>query len=729
MVTEKKINILVIEDNEDDALLLLRRLKKEGLNLNYKIVKTWDELKKNLADGSWDIILSDFNLPGYTGLDAFELYKGNELDIPFIIVSGKIGEEAAVEAMRLGINDYVMKDSLGRLAPAIDRELREAEMRKKKKSVELDLSVERKKFESLVKLSPMAIAIVSNDGQIKYLNPTAIHMFGYTREELPTIMDFIDKLYPDAQENKWVKSYFQNEFNPTEANPQLAFPPVVCNDGTKKHIKIRSGPLDTNSFFLNIEDITIERLATQALEENQKRLSQIIQNIDDSIFEIKPDDQYEFIIISANVSFFNTTKLNFDQVYGAPVDKVFKSSEYFMKYLRKAVEKNETFQWEDEISFGNQHVIWDMSIVPIYSRKNKLLRIVCSANDITERKKSELRLRESEVKFRTIAGFVSDAIWEWDIKNDIVWWNEGISQLFGYEKNKIENTIKWWKTRILDHERDKIEEQLKETFINNKSSWTSDFRFRCADDTFKHVHNKARILYDEAGEPDKLYGAMIDETSRIEQEELRLQSLIEGADNERSNIARELHDSLGQILTLSHIKLKSLIDDTEEDKKLNKKINDVEELAERSIQITRNMTHNLIPKALLDFGLVPALNNLVEMVSANAGIHIDLYSNFEETTRLDRKVEINLYRISQEALSNAVKHGKAEKVDIQLNLFDNNLNLMIEDNGQGFDVKKTKEKAGMGLENIRNRVLYLNGEVDIESQPGRGTLINLDVPV
>lgn len=727
-MTERKIKLLIIEDSEDDTLLEVRSLKKEGFSVEYQRVQTADELKKCLTDNTWDVILSDYNMPGFTGLEAFEIFQSCHLDIPFIMISGKIGEEAAVEAMRRGINDYVMKEHLGRLGPAIERELRDAENKFSRERAEKELLQERQRFESIVRLSPLAIAIVKNEGTITFLNPTAIEMFGYTMQELPTMEDFIKRLYPAPRECKWVLSYYRNEFDPNISIPELTFPPVICKDGSRKYIKIRSGPLDEESFFLKIEDITIEKLATQALEENQKRLSQIIQTINDSIIEIRPDEKDEFTIISANMAFFKNTGLNFDQVYGAQVSAVFSSSENFMNNLHNAVYQRQSLHWEEEVYFPKGRRIWEIYLSPIFNKEKKLFRIVCSANDITERKNAEDRLRESENKFRTIASFVSDAIWEWDIKDDKVWWNEGLKLLFGYDSSNIKDNFDWLIRKVHPREQDRIRDEINKIFNKGEVGWAQDFRFLCADGSYKNVHNKTAILYDKEGEPVRLIGAMIDETSRKRREELRLQSLIEGADNERNAIARELHDSLGQILTLSHIKIKSILEDTD-NQPMNQQIGQVEDLIGQSIQMTRNLSHNLIPKALHDYGLMPSLRNLVDMISRNSELDIDIFCNFEDEQRFNPKIEVNLYRIIQESLSNTVKHAKATKVTLQLMKQDKLLSVMIEDNGKGFDVKHTAEKPGMGLENIRNRMLYIDGTVDVESRPGRGTLINLEVPL
>jgi signal transduction histidine kinase len=127
--TLTSLRALLVEDSEDDALLLARHLERGGYELDVERVETAETFERALDQGGWDVVLSDYVLPGYSGLDALKAVRERELDVPFIIVSGHIGEETAVEAMKAGADDYVMKSNLVRLAPAVERELRDSRLR------------------------------------------------------------------------------------------------------------------------------------------------------------------------------------------------------------------------------------------------------------------------------------------------------------------------------------------------------------------------------------------------------------------------------------------------------------------------------------------------------------------------------------------------------------------------------------------------------------------------
>ncbi|MDC0664285.1 GGDEF domain-containing response regulator [Marinobacter sp. SS21] len=137
--TPDRLKILLVDDSEDDAFLLLRELKKGGADPEYTLVDSEDTMAAALRDGNWDIVITDHNMPGFSSFQALELTKRYSADLPVIIVSGTIGEGVAVSAMKAGAQDYIMKDNLSRLLPAIDREVRESSVRKAKRQAESTL--------------------------------------------------------------------------------------------------------------------------------------------------------------------------------------------------------------------------------------------------------------------------------------------------------------------------------------------------------------------------------------------------------------------------------------------------------------------------------------------------------------------------------------------------------------------------------------------------------------
>ncbi len=161
------ICVLMVEDVEDDALLMAMELRRGGYDVTFERVDTAESLREALEQKSWDVILSDFTMPGFSGTAALELAKEQGSDAPFIYVSGTIGEEAAVRAMKAGAQDYVMKTNLARLAPAVERELREARTRRENRRAETAMRESEHKYRQLFEaLGDAAFVIEEESGRI-----------------------------------------------------------------------------------------------------------------------------------------------------------------------------------------------------------------------------------------------------------------------------------------------------------------------------------------------------------------------------------------------------------------------------------------------------------------------------------------------------------------------------------------------------------------------------------
>jgi PAS domain S-box-containing protein len=180
----RAISVLLIEDSRDDAELLLRELARCGYEVDHLRVETAAALRTALAERAWDIILSDFNLPTLDALRALALVEETRIDIPFIIVSGTIGEESAVAALKAGAHDFIAKSQLARLRPAIDRELREAEIRASRRLAEEAFRASEERFRAIMETATEAVVATDDEGRISYVNPAAEGMFGYPAAEL-----------------------------------------------------------------------------------------------------------------------------------------------------------------------------------------------------------------------------------------------------------------------------------------------------------------------------------------------------------------------------------------------------------------------------------------------------------------------------------------------------------------------------------------------------------------
>jgi signal transduction histidine kinase len=184
-VDARSLRILLVEDNADDAALLERHLRRSGFRPELKRVETSDEFRQGLQqDPGPEIILADYNLPTFSGPEALQLLRSSGLDIPFIMMSGAMSEETAVASMRAGAQDYVTKQNLARLVPAVERELREAATRSSRRAAEAALQASETRFHRLVDAMPIGLLLSDGPGHVTYANQAAALLLGHTRQSL-----------------------------------------------------------------------------------------------------------------------------------------------------------------------------------------------------------------------------------------------------------------------------------------------------------------------------------------------------------------------------------------------------------------------------------------------------------------------------------------------------------------------------------------------------------------
>lgn len=213
---------------------------------------------------------------------------------------------------------------------------------------------------------------------------------------------------------------------------------------------------------------------------------------------------------------------------------------------------------------------------------------------------------------------------------------------------------------------------------------------------------------------------------QLAEDRIRASALIEGQEEERKRFALELHDGIGQMLTGLKLHAEKLKSVQFHDEKNQKRFEQLVTLIQDIIQTTRQISFNLMPSVLSDFGLNAALRLLCEQTAELSGIKIEFDGDANKRVEMSRPMEIGLYRIAQEALNNAVKHANADKIKIKLEQNKNRIILEIRDDGKGFLISNLKSEDGMfltrnGMENIRTRTQLLNGEMEIVSKVDSGT--------
>lgn len=217
------LRVLLVEDSEDDALLILRELKRADYKVVYQRVETPGDLKDALAKSPWDLVISDYSLPHFSGIAALKIIEEFNIDLPFLMVSGTIDEEMAVAAMKAGANDYLMKGNLKRLVPAVQRELREAFVRSEHQQAEERLREQA----ALLDVTQDAIIVCNLDDKIRLWNASAERLYGWTSKEVigkiaaELLFDIVPIQYKNAQKILIKKQAWQGEFQQHTKNKEI----------------------------------------------------------------------------------------------------------------------------------------------------------------------------------------------------------------------------------------------------------------------------------------------------------------------------------------------------------------------------------------------------------------------------------------------------------------------------------------------------------------------------
>jgi PAS domain S-box-containing protein len=249
------LRVLIVEDSEDDVRLLLRELEKGGFEPVHERVDNPENMRRTLADGGpWDVVLSDWHMPRFSATEALALLRETDAEAPFVLVSGKVGEECAVEAIKAGANDYVMKDNLARLCAAVQRGLQEAEVRRERRLAE-------EERDRLFEFSPDLLGIASLDGYFKRVNPAFEETLGYSGGEL-LARRFIEFVHPEDRAKtigaleglgRGVRTaYFENRY--------------LRKDGAQVWLEWKAVPVvEEDAIYATARDVTERKRAEEAL--------------------------------------------------------------------------------------------------------------------------------------------------------------------------------------------------------------------------------------------------------------------------------------------------------------------------------------------------------------------------------------------------------------------------------------------------------------------------------
>src|SRR6185436_607626 len=279
------LRVLIVEDSEFDAQMITSLVRKSGYEVVAERVESSEAMDRALHDKRWDIILSDYNLPQFSAPEALKLLQSSELDLPFIIISGGIGEATAVAAMKAGAHDYLMKGNLNRLSPAIERELREAANRRERREAREKLLESELRYRLLWESSPDAVLLMDSESKIHFVNPAVETVFGHKPEEI--VGQTLRVLLPEelrSNEAAGIEQYLRT-------GEKKLIGRTVENIGRHKDgrdivIEVSFSHMELHGqrrYVAFVRDITARKRAERELRENQEQF-QVAREIQQRLF-------------------------------------------------------------------------------------------------------------------------------------------------------------------------------------------------------------------------------------------------------------------------------------------------------------------------------------------------------------------------------------------------------------------------------------------------------------
>ena len=354
--------------------------------------------------------------------------------------------------------------------------------------------------------------------------------------------------------------------------------------------------------------------------------------------------------------------------------------------------------------------------------------------DITEEKNAQEEILKVNERLYYTTKATSDYIWDWNIEKGTIYRSEPFSQLTGYFQNDMENDLNWLLEKIHIEDRQRVMQHINSCLMSRNNYWHDEYRFRCADGSYKYLSDKGYIIY-KNGNAVRAIGAIQDLTEKRkleeelaqqqEKERLRInQAMIAGQEYERDEISKELHDNVNQILSSAMIMLTTARTNTDDQEFLIEKTSQYIDLA---IQEIRKISKSLNSSIVKEVGLIDPVVDIIKNMQLARPMTVDFECDPFLEDELSHDVQLMLYRIIQEQTNNIMRYAEAGYVKIAIELNADHLTLLIQDNGKGFDV--TKQAKGIGLLNILNRAETLGGTMKIDSKPMEGCRMLVQIPV
>jgi PAS domain S-box-containing protein len=580
-------------------------------------------------------------------------------------------------------------------------------------------------YRRLVEQSPDGILISQND-RIVFLNPAAVRLFGAAAPDQLLGKSAFDLFHPD--------SHALMRARMRELLAGVPVPPaeekIIRFDGGVTDVEVNSTRVDESdgqAIQVIVRDISARKRAEALLRQSEERLTLAFAGAQEGVWDWSLETGA--VVYSPR----------WTQMLGYGPDEIEPHVSAWERLLHpddkaRARELNEsldhgaaTYEGEFRLLHKAGHYIHVLSRgFPVRREpKGPVTRVVGTHLDITEQKRTEAALRESEERLTLAFAGAQEGVWDWNLETNAVVYSPRWKQMLGYADDEIEPHISAWERLVHPDDRVRADE-ANDSVARGERMYEAEFRLRHKTGGYVHVLSRGFPIRREPGGPVvRIVGTHFDltERKRAERTEL-LTRLVFAQEDERRRIAREMHDQFGEQLTALGHRIAALKDASAGHPELAVPVQAVEAVARQLDEDVDHLVWELRPTALDDLGLQAALANYVKNWSERARISCELRAFGLLDNRLASEAETTLYRIAQEALTNVAKHSRAKHVDVILERRADQVLLIVEDDGVGFDPEESgSTRQGFGLLGMQERASLVGAMLQVESSPGKGTTI------